>query len=145
MWLSIGLLGGLMAFATPCYAQTDNIGEWRKQMVVRLSSNKRFPPKARGESGTAIVGFVIDRTGGLVSSWPAESTGIPEFDQEALAVIERSQPFPAPPSELDDDQLVLRVPLNFAPGASKSQIPMIETKQEDAAVKARLQRICRGC
>ena len=94
----IGCIALLVVSAGIGHAQTDVVREWQKQISIRLSSNKGFTPQ--GQSGTAKVGFVIDRTGKLVSSWLAESTGIPAIDEHALAIVERSQPFPMPPPEL---------------------------------------------
>jgi len=133
----------LIATAVPGYAQTNNIEEWRKQMVIRLNSNKGFLPMAPGQSGTVKVGFVIDRTGKLVSNWLAESTGNPAIDARALAIVERSQPFPVQPPELDDDRLSLIVPFIFQARPASGAYHTIE--QEDAAVNAKMRNICRGC
>jgi|SRR5882724_7917171 len=132
-----------IAIAVPGYAQTNNIEEWRKQMVIRLTSNKGFTPMAPGQGGTVKVGFVIDRTGKLVSNWLAESTGIAALDEQALAIVERSQPFPVPPPELDDDRLSLIVPVVFRHWPASGPYHTLE--QENAAVNAKMRSICRGC
>src|SRR5512138_3254746 len=95
----IGLVALLIAVVMPVHAQTDSVKEWHKQIVLRISSYKRFPPQAMGEIGTAKVSFVLDRDGRLVSHWLEESTGNRALDEESLAIIERSQPLPAPPPE----------------------------------------------
>ena len=110
----IGLIALLIAIAMPVNAQTDSVKEWHKQIVLRIGSNKRFPPQAAGQIGTAKVGFVLNRDGGLVSHWLEESTGHRALDEESLAMVERSQPFPAPPPDLDRDRLTLSIPLVFA-------------------------------
>lgn len=109
----VGLVALLIAIATPAHAQSDSVKEWHKQLVLRISSYKRFPPQAMGETGTAKVGFVLDRDGRLVSHWLAESTGHRAFDEESLAIIERSQPFPAPPPGLNENRLTLTIPIFF--------------------------------
>jgi protein TonB len=109
----IGLIVLLVVVARPVHAQTDSVKEWHKQIVLRISSYKRFPPQAMGEIGTAKVGFVLDREGRLVSHWLEESTGNRALDEESLAIIERSQPVPAPPPELDRDRLTLTIPFLF--------------------------------
>jgi len=103
----------LIAAAMPVHAQTDSVKEWHKQIVLGISSQKRFPWRAMGEIGTAKVGFVLDRNGRLVSHWLEESTGHHVLDEESLALIERSQPFPAPPPELHRDRLTLSIPVVF--------------------------------
>jgi protein TonB len=111
----ISLLALFIAIATPGYAQTDTREQWRKQIVIRLANNKRFPPEAKDQAGTAQVGFILDRTGRLVSHWLVESTGHRALDKESLAIVERAQPFPIPPPDIDEDHLRMIVPLNFIP------------------------------
>ncbi len=44
---------------------------------------------------------------------------MPELDEEALAVVKRSQPFPLPPSALAGERVAVHVPITFLPpGAS---------------------------
>jgi hypothetical protein len=66
MWLRVGCLGVLVAMAVPCHAETAAVGAWKKQIVTRLDASKRFPLGAMGQSGTAKVGFVLDRSGKLI-------------------------------------------------------------------------------
>jgi periplasmic protein TonB len=110
----IGLIALLIAIVMPGSAKADAVDEWLEQIVLRLASNKRFPPGALGQTGTAKVGFVLDRNGKLVSRWLEESTGIPALDEESLAIVERAQPFPIPPPDLDENRLKLIAPLIFA-------------------------------
>jgi len=139
----ISLIALLIAIAMPGLAKADTVEEWHKQMAIRLNSNKGFTPMAPGQSGTVKVGFVIDRTGKLVSNWLAESTGIAALDEQALAIVERSQPFPVPPPELDDDRLSLIVPVVFRHWPASGPYHTLE--QENAAVNAKMRSICRGC
>ena len=53
-WIS--LIAVLIAFSMPVKAQTDTPEEWRKQIVIRLSSSKRFPPGAFGQAGRLRAG-----------------------------------------------------------------------------------------
>ena len=110
-WIS--LIAVLIAFSMPVKAQTDTPEAWRKQIVIRLSSSKRFPPEAFGQAGTAKVGFVLDRHGRLVSHWLMESTGNRALDEESLAIVERAQPFPIPPPDLEEHRLTLALPIIF--------------------------------
>ena len=139
----IGLIALLITIAMPGLAKADAVEDWRKQMTIRLNSNKGFTPMTPGQSGTVKVGFVIDRTGKLVSNWLAESTGIPALDERALAIVERSQPFPVPPPELDDNRLNLIVPFYFQTRPAPGTYHTLE--QENAAVSAKMRSICRGC
>lgn len=134
----IRLFALLAAIAMPGLAKADTIEEWRKQVATRLESNKRFPPAALDQRGTAKVSFVLDRNGRLVSHWLVESAGSRALDEESLAIIERAQPFPIPPPILKENQLGLAIEFIFAtqPGS---------WEQEEARLKAKVQSICRGC
>ena len=115
-----GLIALLMVVSLPVNAETDDIKEWHKQIYTQLMSNTRFPPAARGQTGTAKVGFVLDRQGKLVSHWLAESTGNRVLDEESLAVLERTKSFPMPPPGLKEDHLTLAIPFDYRPRPGSS-------------------------
>jgi protein TonB len=100
---------------------------------------------ARGQTGTAKVGFVLDRQGKLVSHWLAESTGYRVLDEESLATLERTQPFPIPPPDLKEDQLTLAIPFNYGhrPGSSGQESGLWD--EEQTRLRAKVNNICRGC
>lgn len=148
-WIS--LIALLAAMTTPGYAQTNTVEEWRKQVVIRLNGSKRFPVAALGQGGTTKVSFILDREGKLVSHWLEESSGVPVFDEESLALVQRAQPFPAPPPDLDEDGLKMTAPLIFAarPMRHHDTSPEIgkirEILQSEAQVDTKMRSICRGC
>lgn len=124
-----------------------------KKIVDRLTASRRYPPEARKEAGSARVGFVLDRSGTLVSSWLKESTGSPVLDAEALAMIERARPFPAAPPEVDDLTFVLpvifsaqRPPTTIAP-AKEAEIRKQDAaiRMENSEINTKLRSLCRGC
>jgi TonB family protein len=101
---------------TPFVSPSD----WRLQMVERIDSSKTFPAGGYCQEGVVKMSFMIDRAGNLLSSGVAESSNIPAFDAEALAILWRAQPFPAPPDAVAGAFVNLTVPLSFrqnAPGA----------------------------
>ena len=59
------------------------------------------------------VSFTIDRTGHVVSTAIAKSSGDPSFDAAALAMMQRSDPVPAPPALVADEGLTFVVPVVF--------------------------------
>jgi hypothetical protein len=75
MWARAGLLCLLIATVTPCLiapvtpcrAETDAVDAWRRQVIMRLMASRRFPPEAR-QGGTAVVAFVLDRSGKLIAN-----------------------------------------------------------------------------
>jgi periplasmic protein TonB len=134
----VSLIALLMAIAMPGHAQPNTVEEWHKQISALLENNKRFPPAALEQRGTAKVGFVLDRNGGLFSHWLMESTGNRALDEESLATIERAEPFPIPPPNLKEGQLRLAIPFAFANRPDPWE-------QEQTRLKAKVQSICRGC
>lgn len=97
-------------------AQPSNaVPNWTSQIVALLERNKRYPPAAhaRGEHGVAEVFFTLDRSGHLVDSKVMRSSGAASLDAEALALLQRAQPFPPPPLEMAGSQVNLTVPIRF--------------------------------
>jgi protein TonB len=144
MWRWAGLLCLLIAVAMPCRAETDAVGAWQKQIATRLSAS--FPPRAMAQSGTATVSFLLDRSGKLIWNVVLQSSGIKALDLEALAIVDRAQPFPAPPPEINDAKLKIVADLVFPPALTRSsQIPTLDISGDNATVDARLRGVCRGC
>ena len=140
----IGLIALLMVVSLPVHAETDDIKEWHKQIRTQLMSNTRFPPAARGQTGTAKVGFVLDRQGKLVSHWLAESAGNRALDEESLAILERTESFPMPPPDLKEDHLTLAIPFDYRPRPGSSE-QSGSWEQEQARLRSKVNSICRGC
>jgi len=88
---------------------------WKTQIVAILERNKRYPPgaRARREQGVAQLAFSIDRQGHVLSSRIVTSSGSSALDEETLALVQRSQPFPAPPPELADAEISFTVPVRY--------------------------------
>jgi protein TonB len=87
---------------------------WQRALVAQIERHKRYPPQAHGEQGVARLAFQLDRSGRVVTSRVAQSSGSAALDQETLALIKRAQPFPAPPSDVSDAQLSFVVPIRYA-------------------------------
>jgi protein TonB len=88
---------------------------WEKTLVSHLNRFKRYPDaaRARGSQGDVGVAFTIDRTGVVVASRILRSSGSSALDDEAMSVLQRASPLPAPPSELNDASLNLTLPIQF--------------------------------
>ncbi|MGJ4952940.1 energy transducer TonB family protein [Bradyrhizobium sp. HKCCYLS20291] len=116
---------------------------WLKGLAVQLKAEQRYPPQAGRQGGAAKVLLHIDRSGRLISAALLESTGDPALDKEALAMVERAQPFAPPPGEVSDDNLTMRVQIVFAP----KPVPgtMQDVGPEGRELRAKLNSICRGC
>jgi len=79
-----------------------------------------------------------------IGSRRQKNSGIPSFDAEALAIVERAQPFPMPPAKLDEERFRFIIPLNFR-SRPPSQIPNVDIGPENTALDAKMRSICRGC
>ena len=88
---------------------------WQAKILALIQRNKRYPPAARsrGEQGTPQVVFTLDRQGHVVESRIARSSGVAALDEEAVALLQRAQPFPAPPPEIPDARVPVTVQLRF--------------------------------
>jgi len=90
---------------------TDYIGLLR----AWLEKHKRYPGQAqrRRLEGGALLHFVVDRDGRVLSYRLRRSSGYPILDGEVIAMIERAQPLPPLPEEIPQDRLELVVPVMF--------------------------------
>jgi len=157
MWRLIVVVALSITTATSSFAQSGAAEAWAKELVARLGGVKRPSTPPAGKIATVKVGFRLDRTGKLLSTWLVENSGIPAIDHEALALVERAQPFPAPPAELDEDSLRFTLPVVFQPspeweGSSMAGWerprwlgPPTESSKDGDAVSAKMRSICRGC
>jgi len=63
------------------------IAKWRGQLSAYLNLHKRYPEVKSTKAVTVKVGFVIDRTGHVVSSRVIEGSGDSAYDQAALDMM----------------------------------------------------------
>jgi periplasmic protein TonB len=91
------------------------IKRWESALVAHIERFKRYPPEARAhdERGVVRVAFTIDHDGWVRTSRIVQSSGYPALDAESLAMLNRAQPMPRPPSKLPDSELSLVVPVRF--------------------------------
>jgi TonB family protein len=99
--------------APPKDGAAVGLADWRLQMVDRIDRAKTFPADGYCREGLVKISFLIDRSGNLLSSEIAESSNIPAFDVEALAILKRAHPFPPPPEGVGGAFVTLSVPIRF--------------------------------
>lgn len=94
---------------------TKAILTYRKSLHLHLKKHQRYPSEARsrGQQGTVEVQFAIDRTGKIMEKTVRKSSGNPLLDAEALAAIDRANPFPLPPDEEPGEALRYSMPIQF--------------------------------
>jgi protein TonB len=88
-----------------------SIASWRGTLVAHLNRFKRFPPG--GSTGVATVAFTIDRAGRVVGASLAGSSGDAALDAEAVSMVRRASPVPAPPAGVGGGSISLTVPVRF--------------------------------
>jgi TonB family protein len=93
--------------------------KWQKALVAHLARYKRYPEQGNTPEAVVSVAFTIDRKGNVVSSRIEKSSGSDVLDAEALAMIKRAAPLPAPPAEVAADDLTLVLPIRFAGGEKR--------------------------
>lgn len=97
---------------------------WETQVKVQLNRLKKYPPDAisRHRTGVALVAFVVDQRGEVISSRLVKSSGTMSMDTEALAVLQRASPLPQPPGEmLKAGQVPVTMPLEFTLSGANSR------------------------
>ena len=86
---------------------------WVRQIVARLEDKKPAGTIGLKEPATAQVSFTVARDGAIVSKTIAKTSGVPAVDKEALAMLERAQPFPPMPAAMTETALSFSLPLRF--------------------------------
>lgn len=85
---------------------------WRGSLIAHLNRFKRFPNGA--SPGTVQVAFSIDRGGRVLSARLVRGSGDAALDEEAVAMIRRASPVPAPPDGIGGSAIALAVPVRFS-------------------------------
>jgi len=85
---------------------------WRGTLLAHLNRYKRFPGGA--SPGTVQVSFSIDRAGRVLSARLLSGSGDSALDEEAVAMVRRASPVPAPPAGVGGGTVALSVPVKFS-------------------------------
>jgi TonB family protein len=92
----------------------------RLKRIFRLRFDPREPLVRHFRSNRVIVGQVnvsmameVSSTGQLTNLFVLKSSGIPDYDREALRTVRQSAPFSAPPKDIQGKDGVLRMTWNF--------------------------------
>jgi periplasmic protein TonB len=89
---------------------------WQTSLVRQIQRYKRYPPQAqaRGEQGTVLLSFILDRNGHVLAHSIAQSSGYADLDNEVMAMIMRAEPLPPFPDSMPQARLDLTVPIRFS-------------------------------
>lgn len=85
---------------------------WQSRLLAHLERRKRYPSAARRskQQGVALVRFRIDANGKVLSARLSRSSGFAALDQEAISMVRRASPVPAPPPGVNRN---ITVPVRF--------------------------------
>jgi len=99
----------------PNVKNSEAVVTWRTQLLALIEKNKRYPEAARSrrEQGIAQVSFALDRKGMVANARVIQSSGSSALDSEAVALLKRAEPFPAPPATFPGEFVVVRLPIRF--------------------------------
>ena len=86
---------------------------WQKELMAHLDRHKRYPAERSMKSAEILIGFVLDRTGHVLSASIVKGSGDNAFDEAALAMLKRADPVPQPPPVVADDGLNFTLPVLF--------------------------------
>jgi protein TonB len=92
------------------------LASYNRLVAAHLQRFKQYPSsaKAAGEQGTSRLSFTLGRSGQVLGSRLAGSSGHPALDSETLAMVRRAQPFPPMPSELKQASMSFSIPVQFS-------------------------------
>jgi TonB family protein len=107
-------------------------------LIEHVLKFRRYPIAASAvhASGKAVVRFTLDRGGSVLRQELVTSAGDADLDQEALAMLQRAQPFPRLPDSIAGNEQSFTLPILFA---SRQAKPLYD----DVEVTAYLPGRCR--
>jgi periplasmic protein TonB len=92
------------------------LASYNQLVAAHLQRFKQYPAsaKAAGEQGTSRLSFTLGRSGQVLGSRLAGSSGHPALDGETLAMVRRAQPFPPMPPDLKQASMSFSIPVQFS-------------------------------
>jgi protein TonB len=90
--------------------------DYASRLKVWLETHKVYPKRSRvrREEGVVQLHFVVDRQGRLLGGDILRSSGHTALDAEALAMLDRSNPFPAAPHHVRGERIEVSTPVAFS-------------------------------
>lgn len=103
------------AEGAPSLSQSRQAVSWQSALLGRLERFKRYPSEAQRarREGVVYVRFTMDREGKVLSKRIEQSSGSSALNREALDLLDRAQPLPPPPPDVEGEVIELVVPVEF--------------------------------
>lgn len=94
----------------------DNaLGEYGSLLGRAIAKHKQYPRIAqmRGYQGDVLLDLKLDGNGNVLSAKIKESSSYESLDKQALEMVRKASPFPAPPAALRNRTFNITVPVSF--------------------------------
>ncbi len=94
----------------------EDVKAYIAALMRQLNRHKTYPvelKKAKTE-GRVVLLFTLDKSGRLLASAVKQSSGHPDLDRAALAMLARANPLPAIPDFMERDELALAIPVEYS-------------------------------
>jgi len=91
------------------------IHSYTRGVITRIQDNFVYPPEAYKKKLEGLVGlsFLLSSTGELLEVKIKQSSGYPILDENALEVIRTISPFPSFPSDIEQEELWINIPIAY--------------------------------
>lgn len=89
--------------------------DYASRLRAWLEAHKTYPKRSRmrREEGVVHVHFAVDRDGRLLRGDVVHSSGFATLDAEAMAMLDRSNPFPGAPHSVRGERIEVSTPVEF--------------------------------
>jgi protein TonB len=91
------------------------LGQYGGTLGRAIAKHKQYPKIAamRGWQGDCLLDLKLDGSGNVLSANVKESSGHEALDNQALEMVRKASPFPAPPEALRGRSFNITVPVSF--------------------------------
>ncbi|MES2580676.1 MAG: energy transducer TonB [Pseudomonadota bacterium] len=97
-------------------AEVDNaLGEYGNLLGRTIAKHKQYPriAQTRGWQGDVLLDLKLDGNGKVLSATVRQGSGYEVLDKQALEMVRKASPFPAPPEALRNRTFNITVPVSF--------------------------------
>lgn len=97
-------------------APNGTSSDYASRLRAWLEAHKTYPKrsKMRREEGVVQIHFAVDRRGRLLTGDVTRSSGFAGLDAEAMAMLNRSDPFPSAPHSVRGERIEISTPVEFS-------------------------------
>ena len=101
------------ASAASAGATASVVASYSQRVRAHLMRFHQYPAAANQKPGVAKMSFTISRSGQVLGSRLAGSSGVAALDAQAAAMVRKASPFPAFPPEITQASMSFNIPVGF--------------------------------